>query len=241
MESCWSSILKGCEKRLSLKKDGCFKGYFSLKCLNLGWLQAWSLSQASESTQIVWNKGVFSFINSLTFDDQLSLNFHRSVLLSICSDTPSEKTCLWQLPNVSSNLINIFVMMIIHYQLALWKQLDDVSLDCDIFPATNVPKAPVTKPSLLQQGSLNRRVVQANRSLKLVKPGQHGSMVLAKKPQPVKAVAKGAKVASTEETPKKTVTAGKVLKEYSSIVSRKLFESCSLRVDLQKHSLFWRL
>ncbi|XP_033647423.1 mucin-5AC-like [Asterias rubens] len=83
--------------------------------------------------------------------------------------------------------------------------------------ATNVPKAPVTKPSLLQQGSLNRRVVQANRSLKLVKPGQHGSMVLAKKPQPVKAVAKGAKVASTEETPKKTVTAASTTKQMTRL------------------------
>ena len=34
------------------------------------------------------------------FDDQLSPNFHRLVILWLWWDTPSEKTGLWQLPNV---------------------------------------------------------------------------------------------------------------------------------------------
>ena len=48
------------------------------------------------------DKGVFSFILSRNFDDQLSSNFHRFVILCICWDTPSGKTGLWQLPIVSS-------------------------------------------------------------------------------------------------------------------------------------------
>ena len=39
---------------------------------------------------------------SRKFDDQLSSNFHRFVVLCICWYTPSEKTGFWQLPEVSS-------------------------------------------------------------------------------------------------------------------------------------------
>ena len=39
---------------------------------------------------------------SRNFDNQLSSNFHRFVILCICWDTPSENTGLWQLPIVSS-------------------------------------------------------------------------------------------------------------------------------------------
>ena len=51
----------------------------------------------------VW-KGVFFLpLLSRNFDDQLSLNFNRFVILCIlCWDTLSEKTGLWQLPKVSS-------------------------------------------------------------------------------------------------------------------------------------------
>ena len=42
-------------------------------------------------------------------DDQLSSNFHRLVILCICWGTPSEKTCLWQLPIVSSVFMNSFI------------------------------------------------------------------------------------------------------------------------------------
>ena len=60
-----------------------------------------SRPQASESTQLVW-QGCFFFLYSLaTFDDQLSKNFHRLVILCTCWDTTSEKTGLWQLPKVS--------------------------------------------------------------------------------------------------------------------------------------------
>ena len=48
------------------------------------------------------DKGVFSVIVISQHDDQMSSNFHRFVILCICWDIPSEKTCLWQLPIVSS-------------------------------------------------------------------------------------------------------------------------------------------
>ncbi|XP_038054192.1 G2 and S phase-expressed protein 1-like isoform X2 [Patiria miniata] len=65
-------------------------------------------------------------------------------------------------------------------------------------------KAPTAKPSLLQQGTLQRRMVQASRPLKLVKPGQRGSLQLSSKPQPVKAVVGVAKVPSAKEATKAT-------------------------------------
>ena len=48
---------------------------------------------------------VFFFSLSRNFDDQLSANLHRIVILSICWDTQSEKTGLWQLPMVVSVFI----------------------------------------------------------------------------------------------------------------------------------------
>ena len=44
----------------------------------------------------------FLSLLSHNFDDRLSSNFHKFVILCICWDTPSEKTGLWQLPIVSS-------------------------------------------------------------------------------------------------------------------------------------------
>ena len=64
-------------------------------------LQAWSLSRASENTNLC-NNGVFLPLLSCNFEDQLSRNFHRFVISFIRWDTPGENTGLWQLPNVSS-------------------------------------------------------------------------------------------------------------------------------------------
>ncbi|XP_022102480.1 flocculation protein FLO11-like isoform X2 [Acanthaster planci] len=74
--------------------------------------------------------------------------------------------------------------------------------------AVNSVKAPAAKPRLLQQGPLQRRVVQASRQLKPVKPGQRGFLQSANRPQPVKAVVGLVKVPSankdaSEATPKK--------------------------------------
>ena len=44
----------------------------------------------------------FLSLLSRNFDDRLSSNFHRLVILCICWDTASEKTGLWQLPIVST-------------------------------------------------------------------------------------------------------------------------------------------
>ena len=44
----------------------------------------------------------FLSLLSRNFDDQLSSNFHRFVILCLCWYTASEKTGLWQLPIVSS-------------------------------------------------------------------------------------------------------------------------------------------
>ena len=57
-----------------------------------------SRNRASESTELCVTR-VFSFIiiSPTDFDDRLSSNFHRLVILCICWDTPSERTGLWQL------------------------------------------------------------------------------------------------------------------------------------------------
>ena len=44
----------------------------------------------------------FLSLLSRKFDDRLSSNFHRFVILCICWDTPTVKTSLWQLPIVST-------------------------------------------------------------------------------------------------------------------------------------------
>ena len=60
-----------------------------------------SRNQASESTQLRVTMVFFLLLLSRNFDNQLISKFHRFVILCICWDTPSEKTCLWQLPIVS--------------------------------------------------------------------------------------------------------------------------------------------
>ena len=58
----------------------------------------------------------FLSLLSRNFDDRLSSNFHRFVILCICWDTPSEKTGLWQLPKVSRvfNHSNLLTTIIYH-------------------------------------------------------------------------------------------------------------------------------
>ena len=57
-----------------------------------------------ETTQLRLTSVFFPSLLSRNFDDKLSSNFHRFVILYICWDTPSEKTGLWQLPIMSSVL-----------------------------------------------------------------------------------------------------------------------------------------
>ena len=60
-------------------------------------------NQASESTQLRVTRLFFLSLLSRKFDDRLSSNFHRFVILCICWDTPTvNKTSLWQLPIVST-------------------------------------------------------------------------------------------------------------------------------------------
>ena len=50
----------------------------------------------------VWQGRFFLSFISRKFDDRLSSNFHRFVILCICWDTPTMKASLWQLPIVST-------------------------------------------------------------------------------------------------------------------------------------------
>ena len=49
----------------------------------------------------------FLSLLSRKFDDRLSSNFHRFVILCICWDTPTVKASLWQLPIVSTAFKNL--------------------------------------------------------------------------------------------------------------------------------------
>ena len=76
------------------------------------------------------DKGVFLPLFSHKFDDQLSWNFDRFVILCMCKDTPSEKTSLWQLPKVSNAFkvleIQYFerekILLLIYHFDERWKQ-----------------------------------------------------------------------------------------------------------------------
>ena len=75
----------------------------------------------------------FLSLLSRNFDDQLSSNFHRFVILCICWDTPSEKTGLWQLPIVSS----VFKGNIYHWFFGI-VQLFQSYINVDIYNKTNL-------------------------------------------------------------------------------------------------------
>ena len=92
------------------------------------------------------NKGVFPFIIFSQLRWPLGSNFHRFVILSLCWDTPSEKTGLWQLPKVSSAFkytllatISRPIVLISFTKCFLWKQKRScyrASLHRDIFQVT---------------------------------------------------------------------------------------------------------
>ena len=48
-----------------------------------------------EACKFVQQRGFFLSLFSCNFDGQLSPNFHRFVILSVCRDTPSENACLF--------------------------------------------------------------------------------------------------------------------------------------------------
>ena len=62
-------------------------------------LELRSRNQASASAQLYVTRVFFLSLLSRNFNDRLSSNFHRFVILCICWDTPNVKTSLWQLPN----------------------------------------------------------------------------------------------------------------------------------------------
>ena len=73
-----------------------------------------SRNQASETHNLCRTSRCFVlFIFSRNFDDQLSSNLHRFVILCIYWDAPSEKTGLWRLPIVSSVFNTRIVFLIL--------------------------------------------------------------------------------------------------------------------------------
>ena len=61
-------------------------------------------------------------LSSRNFDDRLSWNFPRFVILW-CWDTPSEKTGLWQLPLVSTvfNMAYLYSLNVKEWKCTLWR------------------------------------------------------------------------------------------------------------------------
>ena len=97
-------VKKHCEKRLPLKCHS-----FREKS-NIPWIwfqdvrfRTWGLEiNHLNAHNFVWQGWFFCLLLSRKFDDRLSSNFHRFVILCICWDTPTVKASLWQLPIVST-------------------------------------------------------------------------------------------------------------------------------------------
>ena len=69
------------------------------------------------------------FLSSVSrnFDDQLSPDFHRLVILSLWYDTPHENTGLWQLPNVYSAFnapVNMCTLLLCMFWTPKWQTWD---------------------------------------------------------------------------------------------------------------------
>ena len=95
--------IKHCEKQLPLKWRS-FRERSNFPHFETSDLE-FEVSKSSiwKHTTSWCDKGVF-FLSIIfcNFDDRLSSNFHRFVILCECWDTPTVKTSLWQLPIVSS-------------------------------------------------------------------------------------------------------------------------------------------
>ena len=86
---------KHCEKQLPLKWHS-FR-----ERSNFPWI--WGLEiKHQKAHNFVWQGCFFLSLISRNFDDRLSSNFHRFVILCICWDTPTVEASLWQLPIVST-------------------------------------------------------------------------------------------------------------------------------------------
>ena len=73
-----------------------------------------SRNQPSKRTQLRVTRVFFLPLLSRKFDDRLSSNFQRFVILCLCWETPTVKASLWQLPIVSTtfNVINFSMSLI---------------------------------------------------------------------------------------------------------------------------------
>ena len=66
-------------------------------------LRIWGLEiNHLNAHNFVWQGCFLVSLLSRKFDDRLSSNFHRFVILCICWDTPTVKASLWHLPIVST-------------------------------------------------------------------------------------------------------------------------------------------
>ena len=66
-------------------------------------------NQPSKRTQLRVTRVFFLSLLSRNFDDRLSSNFHRFVILCIYWDTPNVKASLWQIPIVSTAFKSVFL------------------------------------------------------------------------------------------------------------------------------------
>ena len=76
-----------------------------------------SRNQPSKRSQLLVTRMFFLSLLSRTFDDRLSSNFHRFVILCICWDTPTVKASLWQLPIVPTAFNQLGLIQLKHYKL----------------------------------------------------------------------------------------------------------------------------
>ena len=90
--------IKHCEKRLPLK---CHRSNFLRIWFSDLRFRTWGLEiNHLKRTQLRVTRVFFLSLLSRKFDDRLSSNFHRFVILCIWWDTPTVKASLWQLPIV---------------------------------------------------------------------------------------------------------------------------------------------
>ena len=122
MESCW------CEKRLPLK----WCSFREESNFPRVWFRDLRIRFWGPEIKHLKGHNILFFLTLLSnnFEDQLSSNSHRFVILCICWDTPSEKTGIWQAHGVqclkpkSGKHIIIVVVLICFpqiYEIGLWK------------------------------------------------------------------------------------------------------------------------
>ena len=144
------TVIKQCEKQLPLKCHSLLEKEVIFHEFDFETLEFEVLKSSIWKHTTCVSRVFFLSLLSCNFDDALSSNFHRFVILPICWHTLNEKTGLWQLSRVSTEwyvgIIQVRILIFDNYQMwtgsafkvlskVMYKNFNKELVECPLFKA----------------------------------------------------------------------------------------------------------